>query len=131
MCLLHVHHVFVTCIFTYYSIMSTMCTCTYQPVQFVLHFCSADIPVFPTVTAVITLEKYDEKKTPPHIFMVPRDYRKVSNDHDAVIHVHVHVGKSNACHSIMSLVIVFYTCMCIALPCIRLSLRKKSKRNVQ
>ena len=37
-----------------------------------------DIPVFPTVTAVITLERYNEEKTQPHMFMVPRDYRKVS-----------------------------------------------------
>lgn len=101
----------------------------YMYIQTCLHFCSADIPVFPTVTAVITLEKYDEKKTPPHIFMVPRDYRKVRLCRSSVIHVHV--GKSNACHSIMCSVVVFYTCMCIALPCIRLSLREKSKRNVQ
>ena len=37
-----------------------------------------DIPVFPTVTAVITLERYNDEKTQPHMFMVPRDYRKVS-----------------------------------------------------
>lgn len=39
--------------------------------------CCADIPVFPTVTAVITLEKYEESKAETHKFLVPRDYRKV------------------------------------------------------
>ena len=37
----------------------------------------SDIPVFPTVTAVVTLEKYEEMKTAAHKFLVPRDYRKV------------------------------------------------------
>ena len=39
---------------------------------------SADIPVFPTVTAVITLEKYEEVQTETSKFLVPRDYHKVS-----------------------------------------------------
>ena len=41
--------------------------------------CSPDIPVFPTVTAVITLERYEEVKTETHKFLVPRDYHKVSH----------------------------------------------------
>ena len=41
--------------------------------------CSPDIPVFPTVTAVITLERYEEVKTETHKFLVPRDYNKVSH----------------------------------------------------
>ena len=38
----------------------------------------ADIPVFPTVTAVITLEKYEESISATNKFLVPRDYHKVS-----------------------------------------------------
>ena len=38
----------------------------------------ADIPVFPTVTAVITLERYEEVQTETSKFLVPRDYHKVS-----------------------------------------------------
>jgi hypothetical protein len=36
-----------------------------------------DIPVFPTVTAVITLERYEEVQTETSKFLVPRDYHKV------------------------------------------------------
>lgn len=36
-----------------------------------------DIPVFPTVTAVITLEKYEESISATNKFLVPRDYHKV------------------------------------------------------
>ena len=38
---------------------------------------AADVPVFPTVTAVITLERYEETKSQAHLFLVPRDYHKV------------------------------------------------------
>ena len=41
--------------------------------------CTPDIPVFPTVTAVIILERYEEVKTETHKFLVPRDYHKVSH----------------------------------------------------
>lgn len=48
-----------------------------EEVKYMYGVCCADIPVFPTVTAVITLEKYEESKTATHKFLVPRDYRKV------------------------------------------------------
>lgn len=38
----------------------------------------ADVPVFPTVTAVITLQKYMLKEHPIGTFLIPRDYKKVS-----------------------------------------------------
>ena len=34
--------------------------------------------MFPTVTAIITLEKYEPKQTPVSKFLIPRDYTKVS-----------------------------------------------------
>ena len=37
-----------------------------------------DIPVFPTVTAIVTLDKYERKTTPTSKFLIPRDYKKVS-----------------------------------------------------
>lgn len=36
-----------------------------------------DIPVYPTVTATITLQKYVPKTHPTSVFLVPRDYKKV------------------------------------------------------
>ena len=36
-----------------------------------------DIPVFPTVTAIVTLDKYQPKTTPASKFLIPRDYKKV------------------------------------------------------
>ena len=39
---------------------------------------TADVPVFPTVTAVITLQKYMLKEHPIGTFLIPRDYKKVS-----------------------------------------------------
>ena len=36
-----------------------------------------DIPVFPTVTAIVTLDKYEHKVTPANKFLIPRDYQKV------------------------------------------------------
>ena len=38
----------------------------------------ADVPVFPTVTAVITLQKYMLKEHTIGTFLIPRDYKKVS-----------------------------------------------------
>lgn len=35
-----------------------------------------DIPVFPTVTAIVTLDKYEHKSTPTNKFLIPRDYQK-------------------------------------------------------
>ena len=55
-----------------------LCDCSYiRNVMIIV--CSPDIPVFPTVTAVITLERYAEVKTETHKFLVPRDYHKVSH----------------------------------------------------
>ena len=51
----------------------------YLVVDMSCHVClSADIPVFPTVTAVITLERDEEVQTETSKFLVPRDYHKVS-----------------------------------------------------
>lgn len=35
-----------------------------------------DIPVFPTVTAMITLERYEQRETPVSKYLIPRDYTK-------------------------------------------------------
>ena len=55
-----------------------LCDCSYIHNVMII-VCSPDIPVFPTVTAVITLERYEEVKTETHKFLVPRDYHKVSH----------------------------------------------------
>ena len=38
-----------------------------------------DIPVFPTVTAMITLERYERRETPVSKYLIPRDYSKVKH----------------------------------------------------
>jgi hypothetical protein len=35
-----------------------------------------EIPVFPTVTATITLQRYEQKQFPPSQFLIPRNYTK-------------------------------------------------------
>ena len=35
-----------------------------------------DVPIFPTVTAVVTLEKFEPRQTSAEKFLIPRDYRK-------------------------------------------------------
>lgn len=35
-----------------------------------------DIPVFPTITAIVTLDKYERQVTPASKFLIPRDYKK-------------------------------------------------------
>ena len=34
--------------------------------------------MFPTITATVTLESYERKVTSPVLFLIPRDYKKVS-----------------------------------------------------
>ena len=41
-------------------------------------FFHAEIPVFPTITATVTLESYERKVTSPVPFLIPRDYKKVN-----------------------------------------------------
>ena len=45
-----------------------MCVC-------VLSF--ADVPVFPTVTATVTLQHYESQEFPPSKFAIPEGYTKV------------------------------------------------------
>jgi hypothetical protein len=33
--------------------------------------------VFPTITAIVTLDKFEHEHTPPSKFLIPRDYNKV------------------------------------------------------
>ena len=67
---------YICCMLSYASY--ALCDCSYiRNVMIIV--CSPDIPVFPTVTAVITLERYEEVKTETHKFLVPRDYHKVSH----------------------------------------------------
>ena len=40
---------------------------------------SIEIPMFPTVTAIISLQSYELKQFPPSKFLVPREYTKVSH----------------------------------------------------
>ena len=35
-----------------------------------------DVPIFPTVTAVVTLEKFEPRQTSAEKFLIPRDYKK-------------------------------------------------------
>ena len=37
----------------------------------------ADVPVFPTVTATVTLQHYESQEFPPSKFVVPEGYTKV------------------------------------------------------
>ncbi len=37
-----------------------------------------DVPVFPTVTAVVTLDKYEPCTSPAELFAIPAEYSKVS-----------------------------------------------------
>jgi hypothetical protein len=34
------------------------------------------VPIFPTVTAIVTLERYEQRQSPINQFLVPRDYKK-------------------------------------------------------
>ncbi len=36
-----------------------------------------EVPVFPTVTAIVTMEQYKASDTQHSMFLVPRDYTKV------------------------------------------------------
>ena len=38
-----------------------------------------DVPVFPTVTAMVTLDKYEPCTTAAEVFRIPEDYVKVHN----------------------------------------------------
>ena len=38
--------------------------------------CVLDVPIFPTITAIVTLETFEPRQTSAEKFLVPRDYKK-------------------------------------------------------
>ena len=48
---------------------------------------ATDIPVFPTVTAIVTLDKYECCSTPAEVFQVPSDYVKVGRDYSTKVRI--------------------------------------------
>ena len=72
----------------------------------------AEIPVFPTVTAIITLERYEQKETPVSKFLIPRDYEKVNPFN--------HSFNSRSCEHtrlcVKCLLYTFFPCDCLYSP---------------
>lgn len=66
------------CVATLLTLISQCSTFIHLVIVILIILYFADVPVFPTVTAVITLQKYMLKEHPIGTFLIPRDYKKVS-----------------------------------------------------